>query len=313
MKRLLIILNFIVSSLILIGCQTNKVDIMTSGFFNYDIVKQITKDTKLSVGILTEPGRGSEHSVGDALSAKKTYQLKNAAIFVYTSNVLDDKILDNKNNLPSQTFNIFKAIFPDMEDHAHDHDHDEHEHNHEGHHHNHDLIHYWTSVQNIIKAINETGKKLAEIFKDNQEIVNKNTKAYAETLTKVKNDFHSFLEGKEAKKIVYLAHDAMGAFAKEFKLNYKPFHFSLNDKVGENAAKIQEIVKLLKDEKITTVFLPELNSGQKLYDAIKKELPDLKGLSLSGMHNISSEEFAKGITYLNILEENINNIKTYLN
>ena len=76
MKRLLIILSFIVSSLILIGCQTNKVDIMTSGFFNYDIVKQITKDTKLSVGILTEPGRGSEHSVGDALSAKKTYQLK---------------------------------------------------------------------------------------------------------------------------------------------------------------------------------------------------------------------------------------------
>lgn len=310
MKKILLILTLFATSIVLISCNIKKVDIMTSSFFNYDIVKTITKRTNITYDIITEPGKTSEHNIHESLNSKKIYMLKNAKIFIYTSITIDEKILANKNNLPANTINLYKEIYPENEDPiCHQHAHIEHDEIID----KHSLIHYWTSVENIIKATRIIADKLITLFPYAGEILDINAVNYIEKLTKVKNELIGYLNNKKPKKIIYLSHDAIGAFAKEFKLDYHPFSISLDDNTKETANQISNVIALIKKETISTVFLPELNTQEKLFNLIKKEVPQLKGLELSTYHNISSSDFKNGLTYYDILESNIKNIKEYIN
>ncbi len=310
MKKILLIITLFTISIVLISCNIKKVDIMTSSFFNYDIVKTITKRTNITYDIITEPGKTSEHNIHESLNSKKIYMLKNAKILIYTSITIDEKILANKNNLPTNTINLYKEIYPENEDPIrHQHAHIEHDEIID----KHSLIHYWTSVENIIKATRIIADKLITIFSYAGEILDINAVNYIEKLTKVKNELIGYLNNKKPKKIIYLSHDAFGAFAKEFKLDYHPFSISLDDNTKETASQISNVIALIKKENISTVFLPELNTQEKLFNLIKKEFPQLKGLELSAYHNISSSDFKNGLTYYDILESNIKNIKEYIN
>ena len=73
----------------------------------------------------------------------------------------------------------------------------------------------------------------------------------------------------------------------------------------------QKQVDKVKKDKIPVIFHIELSNG-KIAETIAKET-NTKVLEFHSLHNISQEDFDAGLTYIDLMNKNIENLKEALN
>jgi zinc transport system substrate-binding protein len=82
-------------------------------------------------------------------------------------------------------------------------------------------------------------------------------------------------------------------------------------KHGVSAKRVTELIQTIENENIPVIFYEELTEPQ-----VAKLISNQTGakmLLLHSAHNVSKEDFEKGITYLDIMRENLENLKEALN
>jgi zinc transport system substrate-binding protein len=190
------------------------------------------------------------------------------------------------------------------EDNEHHEDKKGHKHNHE---HEHEGIdpHYWVSLNNYILMTEAITKLFIEKDGINKDFYIQNSNNYLAKVKALKEKYDLSMATCTNKKIL-VNHDAFGYFADDYEVKqYSISGMSPEDK--PSAKQISELINLVKNEKINTVFFEEFASP-KVAQTIAKA-SNVKIDTLRPAENISKEENKKGYGYLQIMEDNLEKLK----
>ena len=139
----------------------------------------------------------------------------------------------------------------------------------------------------------------------NKDFYIQNSNNYLAKIKALKEKYDLSMDTCTNKKIL-VNHDAFGYFADDYGVKqYSISGMSPEDK--PSAKQISELINLVKNEKINTVFFEEFASP-KVAQTIAKAT-NAKIDALRPAENISKEENKNGYGYLQIMEDNLEKLK----
>ena len=210
----------------------------------------------------------------------------------------------------------------DEHDHDHDHKYDhEHEHDHD-HDHKHntsaehseegeDDEHVWTSPKNAIKIINAIKSELVNIAKDDAATFNQNTENYSKKLSDLDQSFRDIVASARRKTLVFGDRFPLRYFVDEYGLNYFAAFPGCSEQTEASSKTISFLIDKVKAEQIPVVLKIEQSNG-KIAETISKAT-NAKVLTFQSAHNVSPEDFKKGVTYIDLMTGNLKVLKEALN
>ena len=165
--------------------------------------------------------------------------------------------------------------------------------------------HYWVSLNNYILMTETITKLFIEKDSVNKDFYIQNSNNYLVKVKALKEKYDLSMATCSNKKIL-VNHDAFSYFADDYGVKQHSISgMSPDDK--PSAKQIAQLIELVKNEKINTVFFEEFASP-KVAQTIAKAT-NVKTDALRPAENISKEENKKGYGYLQIMEENLEKLK----
>ena len=236
-------------------------------------------------------------------------KLSKSDIFITSSDSMEpwkDKIVKSL-KIEEKVFDMSKYVkLRTLQEENDEHHEDEKGHKHE-HDHEHEGIdpHYWVSLNNYILMTETITKLFIEKDSVNKDFYIQNSNNYLAKIKALKEKYDLSMATCTNKKIL-VNHDAFGYFADDYGVKqYSISGMSPEDK--PSAKQISELINLVKNEKINTVFFEEFASP-KVAQTIAK-VTNAKIDALRPAENISKEENKNGYGYLQIMEDNLEKLK----
>lgn len=302
---------------ILVGCGTESttnessdtLQIVTTLFPQYDFARQIAGD-KAEVTLLLPPGMES-HSYEPTPS--DIIKINKSDLFIYTGESMeawahkiiesvdseDVKVLDVSTGVP-----LIETGLDEEEEHdheGHDHSHEE-EQDHEGHNHTYDP-HIWTSPKNAKIMVNNILEALCEVDPENADYYQANAKDYQAQLDELDQDLKEVVANEKRNTIYHSGRFAMQYLMKDYGINYVSAPFEAEP----SAALVAQMITEIKANHIPAIYYEELvdpKIGQMISEETGAQL-----LLLHSTHNVSKEDFNKGVTYISLMQQNIKNLQ----
>ena len=327
-----------------------RLKIVTSLFPYYDMARAVIGDVKgIDLKMIVTPGQDS-HSFEPTPS--DVIQMENADVLIYNGGSLEtwiDTLLDslnNKNQIQMKMMDyvdvLNEEIVEGMDTRFEEHDHDEHSHKEDNHNkekhkedshsednhsedssndsefHNEDSEeeheetdeHIWTSPVNEIIMTEKICEKLSKALPEEKENFQKNAESYISQLKELDNEFRTIVENAKTNEIIFADKFPLQYFAKEYGLKYYAAFPGCGSDMEPSAKTIAFLVDKIKEDNIKAVFYLELSSHI-VADAIETDT-GAKPLQFNSCHNITQKQFDSGVTYVDLMKENVNNLKIAL-
>lgn len=325
MKR---ILSAVLSGITLILCLTacgidsansneddGKLQIVTTTFPQYDWVMEILgeKSADAEVTFLLESGvdmHSYQPSVNDIL------KISQCDMFVFTGGESDEWVLDTLIEAPNDDMLVVglleslewsakkEEMLESTEYYYYEIEEEEKEVD----------EHVWLSLKNAQLFCNDITDTLSKIDPQNEDVYRQNNKAYIEKLSALDEKYQS--EISSSKRDVLL-------FADRFPFKYMADDYNLTCYAAfpgcssETEASFETVTFLA--EKIDSLGLTSVitieGSDSKIADTVinATQSKNQEILTLNSMQSITSEDIENGVTYLSIMEDNLDTIKKALN
>lgn len=304
-----------------------KLKIITTIFPQYDFTREIVKD-KADVQMLLKPG-AEAHSYEPSPQDIKDIEESDILIYVGGENdVWVEKVLASLNKKPS-TFKLIDMVetvdevikegMEDSHDHSHEdeihkHDeekHDDHNHEHEAHTHEGEIDeHVWTSLKNAALITERLAKIYGAQDVENADFYNQNAQSYIEKLNALDQKFMEVVKNGNRKTILFGDRYPFRYFSDDYDLDYYAAFSGCSTDSEASAATIKFLIDKVNEEKIPVVFALEL-SNEKIADAIT-DATDAVKLTFNSAHNLTKQQLEAGLTYLQIMEQNVESLKEAL-
>ena len=294
-----------------------KLKIVTTIFPEYDITRAIAKD-KVDLELMIKPGV-DVHSFTPTPQDIKTVQ--NSDIFVYGGTEHDKwvenltKSIDMKNKKVVKLVDGIQQLEEESVDgmkHEHHHDdkkEDEHDHKDES---EKELDpHYWTSPKNAIQMVKTITNALVEKDPDNAEFYKENAKNYIKQLEGVDKELHDVVDNAKIKKVVIADRFPFRYLFKDLGLEYRALFSGCSVESTASAGQIKKMVDYVKENKIPVVYHIEMGKGELAETVAKNSGSKVK--LLHSIHTVTKEDFDKGITYIDLMKQNVEALKEGLN
>ncbi|MBQ6708673.1 MAG: zinc ABC transporter substrate-binding protein [Clostridia bacterium] len=300
MKKLIAILLSLVLLVSFVGCTTEpvtsseKLSIVTTLFPQYDFCREIVGD-KAEVKLLLPPGVEShtfEPTTADIIEIEK------CDVFIYTGDSMEawaGRIIGSLNNANLRVVDISENI--EMKEAESDHEHHSHERD----------PHVWTSPENAMKIVQHILRNLIEADPENKDYYTQNANNYIRKLGNLDIDFENLIENSNKDKIIFGGRCAFLYFLEEYDLDYMSAYASCSTENEPSADNLTNIIDTVKREKISAIYYEELTDpkiGRTLCKETGAEL-----LLLHSCHNVSKEDFENGVTYLSLMQQNLENLR----
>lgn len=288
--------------------ENEKLSIVTTLFPQYDFARQIAGE-RAEVTLLLKPGTEA-HDYDP--SASDMIKINNADLFIYTGEYMEpwaasivDSIDNKKLNILDASGNITllkssdvheseDAAYSKGEEHAHQYD-----------------PHIWTSPKNAVIMINNILEELISIDGENEQYYRENAEKYIERIEKIDSDIRQTVSQSKYDTIYFGGRFALLYFVEEYGLHYESAFDSCSSETEPSAKLVSHIIDEMKESGVRTVYYEELSSTK-----TARTIADEVGgniLLLHSCHNVSSDEFKNGATYVSIMEQNVKNLKAGLN
>ncbi|WP_332523776.1 metal ABC transporter substrate-binding protein [Terrisporobacter sp.] len=294
-KRI-ISLVLVLPMLLSIGCNKNsseninnqgKIKIYTSIYPLYDLTSKIGGDKVDVINLVpagTEP-HDWEISSSDIVNLEKADMLiyNGAGIESWSEKVIST--IENKEIIfvkTSQGLDIHKG-HKDNKSHGHN------------------DPHTWLSVENAKEEMENIKDALVKKDPNNADYYEKNYETYAKKFDNLDKKYEDTLNPIKNKSII-VAHEAFGYLCDEYDIKQVAIE-GLTPDSEPDPAKMTEIIKFAKDNKISTIFFEELVSP-KVAETIAKEV-GAKTEVLNPLEGLSEESIKNGEDYFSVMEDNL--------
>ena len=276
---------------------SHKIKVITTLFPLYDFAKNIGKD-KVEVSLLLPPGVEA-HSFEPKPS--DIVKISEADIFVYTGKFMEPwadgiiKGVPNKNLIvvdASRGTTMIPGVFHDADELSGSLD-----------------PHIWLDFDNAKIMVGNIMQALNAKDTPNKDFYTMNATQYNNRLTEMDTLFRSTLAPCKGKEIVYGGHYAFGYLARRYGLRYMAAQ-GVSPDAEPTAKDLARLVEQVKKDNIKYVFYEELTSP-KIAETIANET-DTKLLLLNAAHNVTKDQLEKGVSFMDILKGDLDNLKAGL-
>ena len=337
MKKILKFILVMLLAIALFGCTQNqeasdlnkevendKIKIVTTLFPQYDFARQIAGD-KADIVLLLPPGAEShsfEPTPGDIMTINK------ADMFIYTGKYMEpwaDKIIQSVESEKLNILDVSNGITLVKEEHDHEHDHEDHEHedeNHEdedheheedehedeehGHSHEYDP-HIWTSPVIAKKMVDNIAASICYVDPENASYYKENAENYKIQLDELDTELKEIVTNAKHNKIYFGGRFALYYFIEEYGLEYMSAYDNCSSETEPSAHDIAKIIDEISENKIPVIYYEEL-TDPKVSRSISEDT-GVEMLLFHSCHNVSKEDFNNGITYLDLMKQNAENLR----
>ena len=300
--------------------EDERLYVVTTVFPYYDFVRQIAGDKvrlKLVVpagmdshsfeptpadviaiqeaDILIRNGGAMEHWLDDVLGALDTSEMTIVTMMDYVDTVEEE-------------------IVEGME--AENHSHGEEDHSHEEETDGHELEieydeHIWTSPVNAKTLVGVICGTLTEADPDHGTAYQEHTAHYQEQLTELDQAFRDVTDQGKRKIMVVADKFPFRYFADEYGLDYRAAFTGCSSDTEPSAQTIAYLIDKVREEEIPAVYYLEL-STPRVAEIIQEET-GAKPMLFHSCHNVTRREFDEGVTYLQLMENNVKALRAGLN
>jgi len=333
MKKLLAsALSIIMSASLITGCGTaekiavspenndknDKLKVVTTIFPEYDWVSRIAGDNA-DVTMLLDKGVDL-HSYQP--TADDIIKISNCDMFIYVGGESDEWVenaLKEAVNENMVVINLLDTLGDSAKEEElaegmeHEHD-EEDEYNDE---HGEEEIEYdehvWLSLKNAIFFCGHISDKLCEMDPENREFYTSNSESYTEKLRELDKQYEDAVNSSENKTLLFGDRFPFRYLVDDYGLSYFAAFAGCS---AETEASFETIVFLAEktDELGLNSILHIESSDGSIAETIKKNTKskNQKILTINSMQSVTSKDVETGLTYLSIMENNLDILKEAL-
>jgi zinc transport system substrate-binding protein len=341
MKKLLLIFMLIIFGMFISGCNSqeltsndDKIIVVTTLFPLYEFAKEVGGEN-VEVTLLLPPGTES-HSFEPRPS--DIIKMNNADLFLYIGEDMEPwahNVIEGLNNDKllvldaSSKVKLLKSVddhghdhdddhaHDHDDDHAHDHD-DDHAHDHDDdyvndyddsdddHHHGEYDPHIWLDFENNIKIVNAIAEYLSKIDDVNKDVYMQNAVEYNLLLQKLDQRYFDELSDCKHDEFITGGHNAFRYLANRYNLEtISAYGISPNSE--PTPQRIKTIVDITTEHNIKYIYFEKL-VNPRMAETLAREAK-AETLILNPGHNLQKDEFDKGVTFISLMEENLESLK----
>ncbi|MBR0463327.1 MAG: zinc ABC transporter substrate-binding protein [Clostridia bacterium] len=299
--------------------EAKKIHVVTTIFPVYDWVRQVVGDRdNVEITMLLDDGVDL-HSYQP--TAADMMKVATCDLFVYVGGESDDWVEDafsESVNPEMKVVNLVKAMGDDIKteeivegmEHEHEHDEDEDEHEHEEEHdHEHEAEadeHVWLSLRNARKLVMAITDALAEADPANAESYQGNAAAYDGLLSGLDAEYAAVREAADFDTVLFGDRFPFRYLVDDYGLNY---YAAFSGCSAESEASFETVVFLAGkvDELGLTTVLTIEGDNHRIAETIvgNTRTKDAKVLSLDSLQATTGEDVRNGVTYLGVMEANL--------
>lgn len=309
-----------------------RLNVVTTLFPYYDFLRQIAGDS-IRLTMVVPAGMDS-HSFEPTPADMITIQ--NADLLVCNGGTMEQwlsQVLDSfeDGTGPKRVVTMMDYVdvvqeeivegMEDGEEHDHDHEHthvyedgtvhdDDHEHENEDHDHGVEIEydeHIWTSPVNAKKLVGVLKDVLSEEEPENAALFADNCISYQEKLTELDGQFRELASHAKRHLVVFGDKFPLRYFFDEYGLEYRAAFSGCSTDTEPSAKTIAYLIDKVRDEQIPAVYYLELSSSR-VAEIIGEET-GAEPLLFHSCHNVTRRQFDLGITYLELMEQNVENLR----
>lgn len=290
--------------------EDGRISVVTTIFPQYDFARQIGGD-KIKLKMLTTPG-GESHSYEPTPQDIKA--VKSCDIFICAGGESDIwyntvlKSIDAEGITVISLMDCVEAVEEEITEGmieklpaAGEEDREEPEYD----------EHVWTSLRNaqiISKAI---GEAMIAADNENQDFYRQNTEAYTSRLAELDLKYQQAAEKAENKTLVFGDRFPFRYLFDDYGLKYYAAFPGCSTDSDVSAKTMLFLIDKVNEENLTAVYYIEFGA-RKIADTIAEET-NAEPLLFHSCHTVSKEELNGGVTYLSLMEQNLENLKRGLN
>lgn len=283
-----------------------EVDVLSTNFIGYDLARAVVGDAGVEVSMLLKPG-AEMHDFEP--TPEDIIKIREADLFIYVGGesdewveeLLDDneiseeKVLRLMDLVEVKEEELVEGMKEDHEDVDGEVEYDE---------------HVWTSPVNAMKMVDGVREKMATIYPEKRETFERNAEEYNVRLKDIDRKIREVVTEGARKELIFGDRFPFRYFVDEYGLDYYAAFPGCSEQTEASSQTIAFLIDKAKAEGAKVILKIELTSD-KLAQTIADEV-GAKVLTLNAAHNISQEDFERGVTYAEIMEGNLEVLREVL-
>lgn len=280
------------------------ISVVATVFAPYDFARQLVGE-RGEVTLLLPPG-SEAHSYEP--SPKDIIEIQNCDLFIYVGGVSDAWVSDVLESVGGEvrTVTLMDCVELLEEEHVEGMEVDEDEHEGEIEYDE----HVWTSPRNAELICEKIAAALCEVDPEGAEEYGTALESYCAQLDELDAAFTEVVENGVRDTVVFGDRFPLLYFAKAYGLNYYAAWPGCADEAEPSAATVTFLIDKVKAEGIPVVFHIEL-SNEDMADTICNET-GAKKMLFSACHNVTRAQFDEGVTYLELMWQNVDALREAL-
>ena len=281
------------------------ISVVATVFAPYDFARQLVGE-RGEVTLLLPPG-SEAHSYEP--SPKDIIEIQNCDLFIYVGGVSDAWVSDVLESVGGEvrTVTLMDCVELLEEEHVEGMEVDEEEHDDGGVEYD---EHVWTSPRNAELICEKIAAALCEVDPEGAEEYGTALESYCAQLDELDAAFTEVVENGVRDTVVFGDRFPLLYFAKAYGLNYYAAWPGCADEAEPSAATVTFLIDKVKAEGIPVVFHIEL-SNEDMADTICNET-GAKKMLFSACHNVTRAQFDAGVTYLELMWQNVDALREAL-
>ena len=296
--------------------SSDKLNIVATTFPQYDWVRQILgeKAEDVELTLLLDDGVDL-HSYQPTVTDLVT--VSSCDMFIYVGGESDSWVEDALKNATNENMTVINLIellgeevleeetVEGMQSEEHTHEHEAEEENDE---------HIWLSLKNAVKICESITQKLCEIDAENKDTYKANANSYIEKLNALHKEYEEAVTTAVYNTIVVADRFPFRYLVDEYNITY---YAAFSGCSTETQASFETVIFLsdkLEENKLGAVIITENSDGAVANTVISNTSDkNQKVLALNSIQSVTAKDVENNVTYLGIMQENLNVLKEALN
>ncbi len=286
---------------------TGKLQVVTTLFPQYDFARQIGGDDA-EVSLVLLPGMEShmyDPTPGDMI------EISEADMFIYTGAEMEPWAQELADSVDMTRVRIVDASQGvDMMKEEDEHDHEE-EHGHEEHHHEHTYDpHIWLDMHNAMQMVETIADVFCELDPAHAADYQARAEVYLEQLEALDAEIRATVAGGGRRDIVFGGRFAYGYFIHGYDLDYESVYDSCSADTEPSMAQMAEVIDYMKEHQVKYILYEELSTPN-----VARAIAETTGaemLMFSTCHNVTKDDFESGVTFIDLMQQNVETLKKAL-